>query len=371
MRPRIRSLGSSIVLAALGLSLVSCSAAAPQTNAGDSGDTSGAAGSTVTLVVHDSFVDAEAFSAAASAATGYDVKVVTAGDGGELTNKLVLTAGAPIADAFFGVDNTFASRLLDSDAVAPVTPSTLPARAATLAEQLRGNSSAADGYALVPIDLGATCVNIDTTWFAEHGVAEPQTFDDLAQPAYRGLTVLLDPTASSTGASFMIATVAAFGENGFADYWQRLVQNDARVDQGWEDAYYGDFTGASDTGTFPIVVSYSTSPAFTVTDDGSASTTRALLDTCSTQVEYAGVLAGASNPKGAAAVIDYLLSSEFQQIIPDEMYMYPVDEATTLPEPWAKFAPLPSDTQVHDLDSAEISTGLSGWLKQVAAAANL
>lgn len=52
-------------------------------------------------------VDGPEFEAAASAATGYDVKVVTAGDGGELTNKLVLTKNAPIADAFFGVDNTF------------------------------------------------------------------------------------------------------------------------------------------------------------------------------------------------------------------------------------------------------------------------
>ncbi len=321
---------------------------------------SGSTTNEVTIVVHDSFIDGAEFEAAASEATGYDVKVITSGDGGELTNKLVLTKGAPIADAFFGVDNTFASRLVENDVVAEVEPEGLPARAA--AHQLD---------ALVPSDIGATCVNIDTGWFAEKNIAEPVTYEDLTKPEYRDLTVLLDPTSSSTGASFMIGTIEAFGEDGFADYWKQLVDNGATVSQGWNEAYYEKFTAASESGTQPIVVSYSTSPAFTVNDDETESTTKALLDTCTTQVEYAGVLAGAANPEGAKALVEYMLSEEFQSIIPDEMYMYPIDESVALPATWETFAPLPAADKVHDLTPAEIESGREGWLKALAEAIGL
>ncbi|QZY52727.1 thiamine ABC transporter substrate-binding protein [Leucobacter tenebrionis] len=321
----------------------------------------------VTLVVHDSFPNDEV-AEAASAATGYDVEVISAGDGGELTNKLVLTAGAPIADAFFGVDNIFASRLVDNDVVVPYTPSELPKGALEYA--LGADGSEGDGagsgsdaaLALTPVDTGATCINIDTAWFEEKGLDEPETYEDLADPAYRDLTVLLDPTASSTGASFLVGTVAAFGEDGFADYWKRLTDNGARIEQGWSDAYYGQFTQGGEGGTRPIVVSYASSPAFTVDDELTASTTKALLDTCTRQVEYAGVLRGAANEAGAKAVVDYLVSHEFQQTIPDAMYMSPVDDTVEMPEAWAKFAPEPRADQTHDLTPEEIERGRERWL---------
>lgn len=337
------------IIVAIGLTLSGCSAAAQD-------NTEGSGSKKVTLVVHDSFPNKE-FAVAASKATGYDVEVVSAGDGGELTNKLVLTKGAPIADAFFGVDTIFASRAVENGVVEAYTPAKLPVGADNYTFDTQGS--------LTPVDVGATCINIDTGWFTERGIAEPKTYDDLADPAYRDLTVLLDPTASSTGASFLVGTVAEFGESGYADYWQTLVDNGARVEQGWTDAYNGQFTQGGGEGTKPIVVSYSSSPAFTVNDAGTATTTKALLDTCSTQIEYAGLLAGAANPKGGKAVIDYLVSNEFQETIPDAMYMYPVGSEIKLPNDWARFAPMPSSAQVNDLSSAKIEQGREGWLRKL------
>lgn len=354
-----RSLAAS--LAALALFSLSACSTAPEAKSND-----------VTIIVHDSFVDGPEFEAAASEATGYDVKVVTAGDGGELTNKLVLTKNAPIADAFFGVDNTFASRLIENDVVDIYEPQDMPASAYEYALNEAG-APASKGdhqFAMVGVDQGATCMNIDPAWFAEQGIAEPKTYADLAKQEYKGLTVLIDPLSSSTGASFLAGTVAAFGEDGYAAYWQSLVDNDARVVQGWDDAYYGQFTQGGD-GTYPIVLSYSSSPAWTLTDDGKATTTKALLDTCTTQVEYAGVLAGAQNTEGAAAVIDYLLSPEFQQQIPDAMYMYPVDAEVEMPADWAAFAPMPTAEQSNDLLPAEIEAGREAWLKQISATLGL
>lgn len=343
------------LLAVAGLALTGC--------ASGGSDDAPATAEQVTLIVHNSFPNEE-FAAAASAATGYDVEVVAAGDGGELSAQLVLTAAAPVADAFFGIDSSFASRIIDAGVPAPFVPAEpLTPRGEQIAAELiaggAAGSESAEGYPMVPITLGATCLNTDPAWFAEAGLAEPESYDDLADEQYRGLTVLLDPTSSSTGASFLMGTVAQFGEDGFADYWQRLAANDVRLAQGWDEAYYTHFTASG--GDYPIVASYSSSPAYTVTEDGTATTTRALLDTCSSQVEYAGVLAGAANPEGAAAVVDYMLSREFQNTIAETMYVNPVDEGAELPAEWAEFAPFPSEP--HDLTPAEISEGRERWLK--------
>lgn len=341
----MRRIAAVAAVSAVGLGLSACG----------STDDASAQSRTVTLVVHDSFPNEE-FAQAASEATGYDVEVIAAGAGGELTNKLVLTQGDPIADAFYGVDNIFASRLVESDAVAPYRPADMPESAEAYAFD--------DRDSLTPVDMGATCINIDTAWFAEHSIAEPETFEDLAKPEYADLTVLLDPIASSTGGSMLIGTVAAFGETGYLDYWQSLVDNGARIEQSWSDAYYGQFSGSGE-GSKPIVLSYSSSPSATLNDDETATTTRALLKTCTSNIEYAGVLAGAQNPEGAQAVVDYLVSEEFQRTIPDSMYMYPVNDAAPLPDAWAQFAPLPTKDQLNDLDPAEIEAGREKWLKSL------
>ena len=347
------------VLAVCGLALAACTPAAPPTPPEPT--SSPEPGGTVTLIVHDSFPNEE-FAQAASAATGFDVKVIVAGDG-ELSSQLVITKAAPLADAFFGVNNIYAARLIDNDVVAPFEPAQpLPARAQQFAAQF---GSDAGPFPMVPITLGAACLNIDPAWFAERGIPEPESFADIAREEYRGLSVLLDPSSSSTGSAFLIGTVAALGEAGFEDYWAQLANNGARIESSWSDAYYGQFTQGGD-GTFPIVLSYSSSPAWTLTEDGSASTTKALLDTCTTQIEYAGVLEGAANPAGAKAVVDYLLSREFQDTIADTMYVYPVDDAAAVPADWERFAPLP--VAPHDLTPAEISAGLDRWLRAWSAA---
>lgn len=312
----------------------------------------------VTLIVHDSFPN-EDFEKAASAATGLNVKVVSAGDGGELSAKLVLSKGSPVADAFFGIDDVFASRIVNENVSVDVTPrEKLGDRAMTLAKTVSeaDNDSA---FPLLPITQGATCLNIDPAWFAEKGIEPPKTYEDLTKETYKGLSVLLDPTSSSTGASFLIGTVAKFGEDGFADYHKKLAANDARIVQGWEEAYNTHFTTSG--GEYPIVMSYSSSPGYTVNEAGTETSTAALLDTCSSQVEYAGVLEGAKNVKGAEKVVNYMLSEEFQNTIADSMYVYPVNDKAAVPEAWEKFAPFPKNP--HDLPASKIGEGREAWLK--------
>jgi thiamine transport system substrate-binding protein len=140
------------------------------------------------------------------------------------------------------------------------------------------------------------------------------------------------------------------------------MDNGARLTSGWDDAYFVDFTGGAEKGTRPIVVSYDTSPAFTVDKKTGESTTAALLDTCFRQVEYAGVLANAKNPEGAQQVVDFLLSDEVQAALPDSMYVFPVSDDVTLPPDWAKFATTP--TSPYSVDPATIAAQRKDWLTE-------
>lgn len=298
---------------------------------------SGAEGSpssdTVTLVTHDSFALSDGLLEDFEQRSGLTVEVNAAGDAGTLANQLVLTKDAPLGDAVFGVDNTFASRVTDEDVI--------------------------DGE-LTPVDRGDVCINADTTWFDEQGLAVPRTLEDLADPRYQGLLVVTNPASSSPGLAFLLATVDAFGDTGFGDYWAALRENDVKVVDSWEDAYYVDFSGADGEGDRPLVLSYSTSPAATVGDDGE-STTTALLETCFRQEEYAGVLAGAQNPEGARRLVEFLLTEPVQRDLPGSMYMYPVDEGVKLPEAWAKHAPLAEEP--HTVDPDEIAERRDAWIE--------
>ena len=167
-------------------------------------------------------------------------------------------------------------------------------------------------------------------------------------------------TTSSPGLAFLLATIAEYGDD-WPDYWSRLLANGAKLAEGWTDAYQVDFTQGGGGGDRPIVLSYDSSPAFTVDGEG-GTTTSALLDTCFRQVEYAGVLAGADNPEGAEALVDFMLTEPFQAALPEAMYVFPVDPAVSLPADWAAFAVRPESP--YEVDPAEVAANRDAWLTE-------
>lgn len=307
----------------------------------------------VVLVTHDSFVLPKQLVAQFDQQSGYHLVVHAAGDGGTLTNKLVLTKGDPTGDVAFGVDNTFASRALDADVFARYDVSLPPGASRYL---LPG-----DDHRLAPVDNGNVCVNVDTTWFSAHHLAPPRTLGDLTEPAYRGLLAVPGATTSSTGLAFLLATIGRYGAH-WSSYWTALMANGATVTNGWSQAYETDFTQGGGRGHLPIVVSYDSSPAFTVPKGAHTSTSKALLDTCFRQVEYAGVLTGAHNVAGARAFVDFLLSPAVQKALPDAMYVFPVRAGTPLPTAWAKYAVQPPHP--FSVSPARISAHRDAWLRQ-------
>lgn len=341
-----RVLGATALATALTMSATGCSLIG--------GEDDSAADKQVVLVAHDSFYLPDELIAEFEKDSGIKVKVTKLGDAGKLTNTLVLNANNPEGDVAFGVDNAFATRALEEDVFAK-SDTELPAGAEDYV--LPGD----EGTYLTPVDTGNVCINIDDTWFAKEKVAPPTTLEDLTKPAYKDLLVIPGAATSSPGLAFLLTTIDEFGDD-WPAYWEDLMANGASIAEGWTEAYQGEFTQGGGKGKRPIVVSYDSSPAFTVADG--ATSTSALLDTCFRQIEYAGVLAGADNPEGAQELVDFLVSKDVQAALPESMYVFPVASGIELPAEWAKFATTPTPEQTHSVDPTEIAANRADWLTQ-------
>jgi len=298
----------------------------------------------VTLVTHDSFAVRKELLDEFQRTSGIKIDIRKTGDAGALTNQLVLTKADPIGDLAFGVDNTFASRALQENVFQPYQSPD--------AGKGPQRYQADDTNRLTAVDVGDVCVNVHTTGLK--GVPEPKTFEDLANPKYKDMLVVESPATSSPGLAFLFGTIKHFGDTGWQDYWTRLKANGVQVVSGWEEAYNQDFSGAG-KGTRPIVVSYASSPA-------ASPDTKALLDTCYRQVEYAGVLAGAKHPDEAKKVLDWLISQQFQAEVADQMYVYPARAGVALPDVWQKTAPLPTDSAALPAD--QVQRNRETWVNQ-------
>jgi thiamine transport system substrate-binding protein len=316
-----------------------------------------AADTTITLVTHDSFAVSKSVLAAFTKQTGVKVKVLQAGDAGAALNQVILTKSNPVGDVFFGVDNTFLSRALTAGVFTKYTP---PALA-----QVPGEYQLDASHRLTPVDHGDVCINYDKQWFAEKKLAVPATLADLTKPAYRGLLVVENPATSSPGLAFQLATIARFGTGGWQGFWSKLRANDVKVDDGWETAYNGDFTQGTNQGTFPLVVSYASSPPAAVyysKPQPKTSPIGTMLDSCFRQVEFAGILRGTGHEAAAKQLVDFMLSTRFQEDIPLQMFVFPVRDGTKLPPVFAKFAQVAD----HPLNvpAAEIGAERDAWIEQ-------
>jgi thiamine transport system substrate-binding protein len=315
--------------------------------------------SDVTLVVYDSFPDEGTHVDALerfSADTGIGVELLVAGDTGTMVAKAVLTAGNPEGDVMWGVDNTYLSRVVAEAVFEPYAAAGIADIDAELRQFVPGNEA-------TPVDFGDVCVNYDIGWFSENGIEPPGDLESLAEPDYADLLVVENPASSSPGLAFLMATVDEFGEDGWIGYWERLVDNGVEVVDGWTEAYYERFSGASD-GPKPLVVSYGSSqPAEVLFADPPVdeAPTDVVTETCFRQVEFAGVLRGTDAPDEARRLVDFLVSEEFQSEIALNLFVYPVHAGVELPAEFTDYAIIPDDP--HTLDPATIDEHRESWIE--------
>lgn len=329
-----------LFLMLIAIGLVGCGEAEPQT---------------LTLMTHDSFAISESVLDAFE--TEYDVLVelLPAGDAGTMLNQAILSREQPLADLLYGVDNTFLSRALEADLFVPYASPALE----YVADDLELDSE----HRLTPVDYGDVCLNYDIGWFEARSVSPPVSLADLVDPAYENLMVVENPATSSPGLAFLLTTIAAYGEDGYLDYWRQLRENGVLVTSGWEDAYYGQFSAAGE-GSRPIVVSYASSPPaevlFGELDEAITASVTAP-GTCFRQVEFVGILQGTEQQDLAEAFVDFMLSEPFQADIPLNMFVFPARSGVPLPEVFVTHADVPAEPVL--LADVDIAQNRERWIE--------
>lgn len=311
----------------------------------------------LTLIAHDSFAEAvtEETFAAFTEDTGIEVSVLAAGDAGSLVTQAALTAGNPVADVMFGVDDTFLSRALEAEIFAEHT--------SELIDKVPDSLQLGPVDLVTPIDFGDVCLNYDKAWFESTQLHIPTRLDDLRVNIYAGAMVVEHPATSSPGLAFMLATIDEFGEEGWLDFWSDLKSAGVKVAPDWNTAYYADFIPYG--GDRALVVSYASSPPAEVifADPPLDEAPTGVIEAgCYRQVEFAGVLDGTESPDAAGDLIDFMLSVEFQETIPLNWFVFPANTEADLPQEFIDHTVVPDNPT--QLDPTYIAENRETWIQQ-------
>ncbi len=345
-----------LLAALLALALAGTAAACGSTKAEPTAATGAPKPVTIRLLAHDSFALSDGVLAAFTKASGIKVEVIKGGDAGTVVNQAILTNGNPQADVLFGIDSTFLTRALDEHLFVPYV--------ATDLGRVEKRFLLDPDHRVTPIDYGDVCLNYDKAYFADAGIPVPRSLADLAKPIYKDLLVVENPATSSPGLAFLFASIDAFGATGWQQWWRDLRSNGVQVSDGWEDAYYSQFSGGTTSdGTRPLVVSYASSPpAEVVYADPSIkdAPTGVIADGCYRQVEAAGILAGTKHEAAAQELIDFLLSPAVQADVPLSMFVYPVRRGVELPPVFVANSATPAE--VAELSPATIEAHRDEWI---------
>lgn len=305
----------------------------------------------ITLATHDSFVVSDGVFESFTATTCIEVEQVAVGDAGQLVSSAILTKDNPTADVMFGIDNTFLQRGLDAELFVPYESPLLATVDAAL--QLDPEKR------VTPIDYSDVCVNY---WIDRLPGDAPEVLDDLIGPTNADQFVTMNPETSSPGFAFLLATIARYGD-GWEGYWQSLVDNGVSITAGWSDAYYGEYIAGG--GARSIVTSYASSPpAEVIFSDPPVDTapSAVLYDSCFRQVEFAGILAGTEHVDEAKQLIDFMLSTMFQEDIPLNMFVYPANSEAALPDAFVEFGQLADNPAT--LTPKEIEANREAWTER-------
>jgi thiamine transport system substrate-binding protein len=276
---------------------------------------------------------------------GIKVSLISAGDSGQVLQRAILEKNAPKADIIIGIDDNLIQRALKEN----ILQSYRSPAVDNVPEALHFDKT----YHVTPYDYGFFAFIFDTA----SSLPKPKSLSELTDPIYKKSIIIMDPRTSSPGIGLLHWTISRFG-NDYLDYWERLKPSLLTVTDGWSNGY-GLFTA----GEAPMVLSYTTSPAYHVEYENSDRYEALIFEEGHyMQIEGAGILQGAQNPEEAKLFIDFLLSPSVQELIPLTNWMYPAAADTKLPESFSYAPEPPSAVSLHPDDvSRNLDIRLKAW----------
>ncbi|MFW6360556.1 MAG: thiamine ABC transporter substrate-binding protein [Spirochaetota bacterium] len=273
---------------------------------------------------------------------GIPVEMRSVGDAGQVLQKAVLEKDDPQADILIGIDNNMIARAKNEDVLQPYTSPNL--------EKVPQDLIFDSDHHVTPYDYGYFSIIYDSQKIDN----PPKSLDDLTAARFEDKLILMDPRTSSPGLGFLMWSIHEYGDR-FVEYWEELQASTLTITEGW-DSGYGLFT----SGEAPLVLSYTSSPAYHVEYEDSRRYRAAIFEEGHyMQIEGVGIVKDAPHPDAAEKFIDFVLTKEFQEVIPLTNWMYPVLPEVELPESY-EFAPQPGKRFYFDAE--QIDANREDWI---------
>jgi len=309
---------------------------------------------TLTVYTYESFTTewgpGPAVEKAFEAECGCDLVFVSVADGVALLNRVRLEGEATRADIVLGLDTSLTAAAKATKLFAPHDVSL---------DGLRVPGGYADDT-FVPFDYGYFAVVYDSQAIA----TPPKSLKELVDGDPAQKIVIQDPRTSTPGLGLLLWVKAVYGE-GAAEAWAKLRPRVLTVTPGWSEAY-SLFT----SGEAPMVLSYTTSPAYhAISEKSDRYKAAAFAEGHYLQVEIAGMtIVGAKNPL-ARQFLEFMTGPAFQDVIPQTNWMFPAGRTEKPLDP--AFGALVKPATTLSLSPEEIEANRKAWVDEWLAAMSL
>jgi len=264
-----------------------------------------------------------------------DLEFVSVADGVALLNRLKLEGKATKADIVLG---------LDTNLTAEATATGLFASHGEVGELTVPGGWNDDVF--VPYDYGYFAVVYNKDKLPN----PPKSLRELVDGNPDEKIIIQDPRTSTPGLGLVLWMRSVYGDKA-GEAWAKLKSRVLTVTPGWSESY-GLFT----KGEAPMVISYTTSPAYHLIVEKVDTYKAAVFQEGNyMQVEVAGVTnTGAGNPL-SEKFMTFMTSTAFQDIIPETNWMFPAAKTSKPLDPAFGTLPQPVKTLMFAPDIVERS----------------
>ena len=272
---------------------------------------------------------------------------VTAGDGVSLLNRLKLEGSNSRADVVLGLDTslTAEARATGLFEAHGITPTSLALPMPWTDDQF------------LPFDFAhfAVIYNRDKV------KSPPKSLAELVDGPAAEKIVLEDPRTSTPGLGFLLWMKSVYGDKAPAA-WAKLKARVLTVAPGWTEAY-GLFT----KGEAPMVLSYTTSPAYHIISEKVETYQAASFSEGHyLQIEVAGLVKSSAHKDLAKTFLAFMLTPKFQDAIPTGNWMLPAaPTSAALPE---AFNALVKPAKTFLYTPEEVAANRKAWIDEWLAA---
>ncbi len=306
-----------------------------------------------------------------------NIRLVLLDDANTVVTQAVLEKDNPTADVLIGIDNVLVHTAKREGILKPYSPTTLE----NISSDLIANLDP-ENY-VVPYDYGIIALWYDRSRINDSSNPElaSLTLQDILDYNLDELLIVEDPTLSSPGLGFLLWTIAVFGDpeinfDGLLaeDWrnWWREASDDLRIAASWGAAFD---LYATEEENRPIMVSYGTSPAYDVCHPlwgvgyGNSPPSKAIvsheeeMENAWLQIEGIGLVKNAPHENVAKQFIDWFLSTDLQDNIAMNNWMYPANINADVSTCFSEIAINPNDVDILNdlLQPSMIEENLDDW----------